>query len=109
MNKFVQMVISFLKKLFSSSGDVGSKRVVGFGAFMLIAACVIVNLCGGTIVAQFIFWGLLLLVAACFGLNALIEIFAMKSKTNLAQDVIKEEPEKETSDAAKEIIQAEKP
>lgn len=73
MNKFTEMVLNFFKKMLSDHNSVSSKRVVGFGSFLLIIACTIVNLCGGTIVAQFIFLGLITLICACFGLNTYIQ------------------------------------
>lgn len=101
----MKLIINFLKKLFSDSGEVGSKRVVGFGAFALIATTVIVQLAGGTIVKEFLFWGLLLLVAACFGLNAIIDIFKLRFGSKVASDILKEDSSSNSTTAAKDIVQ----
>ncbi len=73
------MVKSFLKKLFAPEGEVSSKRVVGFGAFLLIVETVQFELFGVKTVSEFIFYGLIGLVVSCFGLNAIID---MKKNTN---------------------------
>lgn len=70
---------SFLKKLFSDDGEISSKRVVGFGAFLLVVEIVQFAIFGKN-VQEFIFFGLLSLIGACFGLNALIDISKNKTK-----------------------------
>lgn len=75
------MVKAFLKKLFSADGEISSKRVVGFLAFMLIFEIVQYYLFKLNSIPEFMFWGIITLVGACFGLNALIDM-KKKEPTN---------------------------
>ncbi len=109
MNKFYNSISNFLKKLFSDEGSVSSKRVVGIGAFCLITAAVIVNLCGGATIAQFIFWGLVSLIGACFGLNTLINMKSIDSKSNVASDVTNSGASSSTIEQVKDIVEQIKP
>lgn len=74
------MIKNFFKKLFAPDGEVSSKRVVGFGAFLLIAEAVQFALFGGKTIAEFMFYGLIGLIVSCFGLNAVIDM--KKNNTN---------------------------
>lgn len=75
----------FLKKLFSHDGEVSSKRVVGFGAFLLIVEAVQFELFMTRTMAEHIFYGLILLVGTCFGLNTLIDIKKKNSDSDLPE------------------------
>lgn len=72
----------FFKKLFSDNGEVSSKRVVGFLTFLLIAETVNAVLWWNRSIPEFIFYGLVILVAACFGLNTIIDVFSKKGGDN---------------------------
>jgi hypothetical protein len=68
----VKSTVSFFKKLFSESGDVSSKRVVGFSTACLFALMVIWHLITKQVVQTDFIWASISLTAACFGLNAYI-------------------------------------
>jgi len=68
----------FFKKLFSSDGEISSKRVIGFAAFVLIAESINAAMWLGKSTPDFMFNGLIILVGTCFGLNAAIDIFKKK-------------------------------
>ena len=109
MDQFFTKISEFFKKMLSEDGGVSSKRVVGFGSFVLIAAAVIVNLCGGTIIATFIFEGLIILIMACFGMNTYLSGKALAAKSDVASDMVKSDSSKQSNDSAKDILTADKP
>lgn len=67
----MKTILIFFKNLFSSNGEVSSKRVVGFGSFLLICEIVQSALFLNKTISDFIFWGLITLITACFGLNVI--------------------------------------
>lgn len=99
----------FFKNLLSANGKVSSKRVVGFGSFLLFAAEVIVHLATHIAIQEEVLWATVALVAACFGLNTMIDIKAMSSKSQVASDIIKNDPNAENADMAQEVLQNPKP
>jgi uncharacterized membrane protein YuzA (DUF378 family) len=79
----MNLIKAFLKKLFSKDDEVSSKRVVGVIAFLLVVEAVQVELFGAKTMVDYMFYGLIGLIAACFGLNAIIDI----KKKNEPNDV----------------------
>lgn len=104
-----ETIKNFFKGLFDSEGHVSSKRVVGFGAFLLIAAIIIVALAKGVIIPEFMWYGLLGLIATCFGLNTFLSNKSMDIKSQVATDLVDKEPEPDTADAAKDVLNSSKP
>ena len=68
----LKSIASFFRNLFSESGLVSSKRVVGFGTACLFALMVIWHLITKQVVQVDFIWASISLTAACFGLNAYI-------------------------------------
>jgi hypothetical protein len=67
-------IIDYLKKMISDDPSVGSKRFVGLASFGLVTLSIVVALCGGTILPEFMFIGLLSLISACFAMNMAIAL-----------------------------------
>lgn len=108
-NKYVQMLINFLKKLFSNSDEVGSKRVVGFMFAITAIAAVIVAMCGGAAIPQWMFLELLLAMLTLFGYNTYLTSKTLQVKSDVASDVSKNDSTSDTNDTVKEILQSDKP
>ena len=68
----LKAIAAFFKSLFSESGIISSKRVVGFGTACLFALMVIWHLITKQVVQTDFIWASISLTAACFGLNAYI-------------------------------------
>ena len=104
-NKYVQIVLNFLKKLVSNDNSVSSKRVVGLLSFVLVAEIVNAVLWWNRSIPEFIFYGVIALIAACFGLNTMIGLKAMGSKTEttIVNDITntKTDDEKKSSEEEK--------
>lgn len=108
-NKYVQMIINFLKKLFSNSDEVGSKRVVAFMFALTVIAAAIVAMCGGAAIPQWMFLELLLSMLTLFGYNTYLTSKTLQVKSDVASDVSKNGSTPDTNDAVKEILQSDKP
>ncbi len=110
MNKFIDTLKEFFKSLFSSQNEtISSKRVCAvIGSFVLftIALC---NLFFKLTIAEFIFYGILGFVMSLFGLNTIISAKSINSKQDVANNVINKEPNDQSSEIAKEILQSDKP
>lgn len=100
---------TFFKKLYGNDSELSSKRVVGFNAFLLLASTVIVVMCGGPAVPQFMFYGIIVLISACFGLNTMESLKALSSKTDVANTIAQSDSSPKTNDQAKEVLQADLP
>lgn len=100
----IQTIKNFFKGLFDATGSVSSKRVVGFGAFLLVAAAVTVALSKGPILPEFMWYGILGLIATCFGLNTFLSSKSMNIKSGVATDIVDKSPEPDTADDAKEVL-----
>lgn len=109
MKKAIDTIIAFLKKLFSNSSDVGSKRVVGFGSFLLFAAMVIVHLCTKQTIQGELIIAVVAIISACFGLNAMISMKQLAAKSDVASDIVKSDATPQSNEAAKDVLSAEKP
>jgi len=93
-----------------SDDGVVSKR--GFAGLCLMGTLIIISLANaffGLQVTEFIFNGLLLAMLTVMGLTTATGITAITAKKKIAGDIIKEEPEVEASEKAKEIFQSDKP
>ena len=65
--------MSFFSRLVNpNDGTVSSKTVVGLLAFVLVAAYAIKDIIFGAVVNDTIFFGVIGIIGACFGLNTLI-------------------------------------
>ena len=97
MNQYIQTAVNFLKKLFSDSSEVSSKRVVGFLSFVLFAAMVIVHLITKQIIQGDLIIAVVTIISACFALNAAISMKQISSNSKLTGDVtsdVKDDTEK---------------
>lgn len=99
----------FIYNLLSETGTLSSKRFVGILAFFTLAASAIVDMSGGGTISEFIFYGLLALVAACFGMNTLLDMKSMSVKSNVASDIVQNEPESDSAKDAKDVLNSSKP
>lgn len=45
----------------------------------------------------------------CFGMNTAVNLKAIGAKTNIANTILKEQPEPEVADDAKEVLKGDKP
>src|SRR4051812_46611362 len=108
--KIISDIKSFFKKLFSAGDEVTSKRVVGFSSFfcLFIAELGFFFLPDHPKLPQYMWWGFVAITSACFTLNVIETLTKLKSKTTLAQDIVKEDPSLENSDNAKEVLQSAK-
>lgn len=87
--QFEMHSISFLKKMLKANGGVSSKRVVGFGSFLLVVASWVVALAGGPLVPEYYYIGIIVLITGCFALNS-----AVSSKYLQVTKGVKEEQPK---------------
>lgn len=119
--KFRATVNLWFAKLYGDDSKISSKRVVGFNAFLLLIVIVIVQLCtgpvivagtvvaAGSVVPEFMFWGIITLIASCFGLNTIESIKALQAKTDVATTIAKADSSEVTNDQAKDVIQGDQP
>lgn len=106
MSKIGQNISGFFKNLFEGAG---SKRIVGFGCFLLLASQVIVNEASGHLIQEALIWANVGVIGACFGFNALIDMKAIGAKSQVASDIAKEQPDSETANDAKDVMNSNKP
>lgn len=104
MKKFGNHLFNFIKGLFSPTSDVSSKRVVGFGSFMVLVVAVPVYYFFKIALPEFMWYGFIGLVIACFGLNTFISHAAIKGKAQVASDIAKENPDPPNQQIAMDVI-----
>ena len=95
--------------MLSDDSSVSSKRVVGFGSFLLFASMVITHLCTKQTIQGELIIATVAIISACFGLNAMLSYKALSTKSDVASDVVKSDAGAESNQTAKDIIQADKP
>lgn len=108
MDKYLQIVINFFKKLFSDSTDVGSKRVVGFGSFCLFAAMVIVHLVTKQTIQGELIIAVVTIISACFALNAAISMKQISANSKVTGDVTSDVPD-DDADATPIVVTTDDP
>ncbi len=76
---------------------------------MLFASQVISNIITGKDVQSELIWACVAIIGACFGYNSLVAMRAISAKSQVASDVVKENPTEENADTSKEILSSDKP
>lgn len=109
MNKIISSIHTFLKQLFDPNGGVSSKITVGFGAFILLAIDHIIQWCGGKGVNIELIYVDAALIAACFGLNTILNSKSIAVKSDVANTVAEQQPEADTAEDVKDILNSDKP
>lgn len=74
----INTVKHYIKCMLSDCPDVSSKRVVGFGAFLVMVVMAILNVTKAAAPSDFVFNGFLILVLGCFGLNTAVDFIKVK-------------------------------
>lgn len=105
MLAILNSVKRFFKLMFSDSGDVGSKRVVGFEMANLLVIMTIWHLITIQPIQNELIWAVAGLVVGCFSLNAAIAYKQMNVKSDIATEVVKADSPKESGAAAKDVIE----
>lgn len=78
----MKKIFTMVKSLMSSDKEsLSSKRFVGLVSFGIVALTALCNLFFKLTMEEFIFFGLLGLIAACFGLNTVLTSKAMTLNT----------------------------
>ena len=109
MNKVIERVLAFFKDLLSNKTDTDPKYAVGVFCTIVWGIMVIYHLATHYNIQSELIWANVGLIAACFGLDVVNAVTAMKSKGIVASNVAKSDSSKETNDSAKDIIQSDKP
>lgn len=86
---------SFFSSMLSDDSKVSSKRVVGFGTWLLLVGVVIVHLITKMIVQGELIYALEIIIIGCFGLNAMIDAKAFGK--NKVKDNFEKLEEKKTN------------
>jgi hypothetical protein len=108
MENFFKKVIEFLKSLLGDGdGNVSSKRVVGFGSFLLFIAFGIYHMITRFNVQGELVWATIALITGCFALNTAIDIKAITSKSDVASALAQNNTEDPAATKAQEIIKTE--
>lgn len=100
---------NFFYGVFSAEGGLSSKRVVGFICALLIVEMVQAQLWAGKTVDSELLYVVTGLIATCFGMNTFLHSKSISAKTDVASDIVKQEPNPDTADDAKEILNSPKP
>jgi len=95
--------------MFAAKGSLSSKRIVGFGCFILIAEMVQATLWANRPIPSELLYTLAGVMLTCFGMNAAIDMQALKTKSDVASDIVKEKPSGQTADDAKDVLNSPKP
>lgn len=109
MKKIISSIHTFLKELFDPNGGVSSKITVGFGAFLLLAVDHIVQWCGGKGVNIELIYVDAGIIAACFGLNTILSSKSIAVKSDVASTVAEQQPEPDTAEDVKDILNSNNP
>ena len=105
----INTIKNFFKKLFSDSSEVSSKRVIAFGAFLLISAMVIVSLSGGVIIPEFIFFGVVALLLTVLGYNTFLTSKGLDTKASVSTSIVEQKSTNDIIDKVADIVQNDKP
>jgi cobalamin biosynthesis protein CobD/CbiB len=101
--------VKYLEKLIDSKHSDDSKVFVGLLAFVYVLITGFVNLFTAKTPAEFVFFGILGLVISVFGLTTYIKQKSMGIKGDIASDIVKEDPKKESTDSAQSVLESDKP
>ena len=96
----------FIAKMFSDGGDVSIKRVIAFEFAQLVFGMVIMHQWFNKPLDFSVLIALLSCILTLCGINAAIQMTAIKAKKDLASDMVNNAGD---TDAAKDTMQAEKP
>lgn len=99
----------FLDLLSGKENTPGSKRFTSLWGLLLFTLIVIFHLISKTNVQEAIVWGTLTLILVPLGYNAVMGIKALTAKSQVASDIVKEDASSENTDAAKDVLQNDKP
>lgn len=100
---------NFLYDMLTEQGKISSKRVVGFGCFLLITEVLQAVIWAGKETPSELLYVLAGLLTACFGMNAILSAKAITTKSTVASDIVKEKPSSQTAEDAKDILKSDKP
>ena len=109
MDKFISKVLEFFKTLFSNKTDTDPKYVVGVFCALLWGVMIVYHLYSHFNIQNELIWGNIALIAACFGLDVVNAVTAMKAKGFVASDIAKSDSSKQANDSAKDVLQLDKP
>ena len=96
MNKYLDKVLAWLKDLFSNKTDTDPKLVVGVVCTLLWVFMVGYHLYSHFNIQSELIWANIGLIAACFGLDVVNSINAMKAKGFTASSEVKDNVEDPT-------------
>src|SRR5687767_11141219 len=105
----LRLIINFLKGLFDSKGNVSSKRVIAILCMLLIIEMVQATVWWSKDTPSELLYTITVVMLACLGLNTVITTKSIEKKTDIASDIIKEEPTQESADNAKDVLNSDKP
>jgi hypothetical protein len=105
MPSWIQAVIDFFKKMLSDDSSVSSKRVVGFGSFLLLVAIHAVHLATKQAIQVDLIYADVAIIGACFGMNTLISLKGLGVKGSVASSIAEANSDKDTNQTAKEVVQ----
>jgi hypothetical protein len=100
MKKFIDCVKSFLKSLFDVTSNTDEKMMI----FMAVT-----DQFTSYKVNTEIFYSFVGLTFACFSLGVYAGIKSTDAKTTVATEIVKSDASSNSNDAAKDVLQAEKP
>jgi hypothetical protein len=109
MKKFIDCVKSFLKSLFDVTSNTDEKIVVGFMSFAMMIFMAVTDQFTSYKVNTEIFYSFVGLTFACFSLGVYAGIKSTDAKTTVATEIVKSDASSNSNDAAKDVLQAEKP
>lgn len=109
MNKYLDKALAWLKDLFSNKTDTDPKLVVGVLCTLLWLFMVGYHMYSHFNIQSELIWANVGLIAACFGLDVVNAVNAMKTKGFVASDIAKSDSSKATNDSATDVIQSDKP
>ncbi len=93
----------FFNSMLSDDSKVSSKRVVGFGTWLLFVSVVVVHLVTKMIIQGEILYAMEILIVGCFGLNALVDYKAF-SKNKAKDNFLKKETDSKDGQVIKETL-----
>lgn len=96
-------ILDFLTSMLSDDSKVSSKRVVGFGTWLLFVAVVIVYLTNYLVIQSEILYAIVTIICGCFGLNAIIDAKAF-GKNKVKDNFLKTETETKDNEVVKKTV-----
>ena len=102
-------ILDFFKSLFSTTSNTDEKIVVGFCSFAVMVFIAVVTLFSTYDIPFEMFLTFASLTFACFGLGTIANVKAMSVKSSVASDIAKANSSQQTNEAAKDIVQSDKP